>query len=113
MEKYVEKTCKTHGLTTYVLEGRGYYRCKACRQESVANHRIQIRIKSINYLGGKCIICGYEKCTAALQFHHRNPEEKKFNINNSTCNKAWKTIKEEIDKCDLLCANCHMELHFG
>ena len=45
MEKYVEKTCKTHGLTTYVLEVRGYYRCKACRQESVANHRIQIRIK--------------------------------------------------------------------
>jgi hypothetical protein len=113
MEKFIEKICKNHGLTTYVLESRGYYRCRQCRQDHVAKNRIKTRIKAIDLLGGKCIICGYDKCNAALQFHHRDPSLKKFNINNYTCSKAWKTIKEETKKCDLLCANCHMELHFG
>jgi len=59
-----------------------------------------------------CAICGYDKCDTALEFHHVNPQDKKFTcgvdgfiIHNS------KDFKEELNKCILLCANCHKELH--
>jgi hypothetical protein len=68
------------------------------------------KIKSINYLGGKCITCG-EKNLFKLTFHHRNPQEKEFSY--STYREyRWSKLKEELDKCDILCQNCHRELHY-
>lgn len=61
--------------------------------------------------GGCCVRCGYNRCTAALEFHHREPAEKKFNVNTMTVCKAWKSVLAEAEKCDLLCANCHREVH--
>lgn len=55
--------------------------------------------------------CGYNKCEAALQFHHRNPEEKSFGIAAKGEARSWVKTVKELDKCDLLCANCHAELH--
>jgi hypothetical protein len=69
------------------------------------------KIKAVEYKGGKCEICGYNKCIAALSFHHRNPNEKDFQISKTT--KSWIKIKDEIDKCMLLCSNCHSELHYS
>lgn len=63
-------------------------------------------------MGGKCQICGYDKCYQALEFHHINPEEKEFTISYNQ-NKSWKTMSKEIKKCTLLCSNCHRELHAG
>jgi|SRR5210317_2276533 hypothetical protein len=64
--------------------------------------------------GGCCKHCGYKKSLAALSFHHRNPEEKSFNLDlRSLSNRKWESILLELDKCDLLCANCHMEEHYG
>lgn len=82
--------------------------CNTCRQ-----HYRQLKLKNmaIDYLGGKCKICGYNKCIASLEFHHRNPEEKLFTIS-TNLNKSWDNIVEELDKCDLLCSNCHRELHY-
>ena len=61
--------------------------------------------------GCRCKKCGYNRCTAALEFHHRNPKRKLFNVNMSTMTKGWKRILAEVKKCDLLCANCHRETH--
>lgn len=62
--------------------------------------------------GGKCEMCGYNKNIAALEFHHRNPEEKEFEIDmRHFSNTSLEKLKEEISKCTLLCANCHRELH--
>ena len=62
--------------------------------------------------GGKCEKCGYNKNLSALEFHHRNPEEKKFQIDMRRCsNTNLETLKEELDKCELLCSNCHHEYH--
>ena len=62
--------------------------------------------------GGKCEKCSYDKNIAALQFHHRNPEDKSFTLDARTIEcKSDEEVIEEFNKCDLLCANCHMELH--
>lgn len=58
-----------------------------------------------------CAICGYNKCENALDFHHVNSEEKKFQINSITMSFSNKRIMEELNKCILLCANCHREIH--
>ena len=65
----------------------------------------------LNY-GGKCEKCGYNKNIAALEFHHRNPEEKDFQIDmRHFSNNNLKKLRDELDKCILVCANCHRELH--
>jgi len=50
-----------------------------------------------------CDLCGYNKCGAALDFHHRDPKEKEHRV--------WVPSSEEAEKCDLLCSNCHHEVH--
>ena len=71
---------------------------------------IRIKKKAIDYKGGHCSRCCYDKYYGALQFHHRNPEEKDVNWTKLRL-RSWDKITEELDKCDLLCANCHAEVH--
>ena len=68
---------------------------------------------SIYYKGGQCQLCGYEKCLQALEFHHLESSCKDFGISDKGYTRSWKKIKEELDKCILLCANCHREVHSG
>lgn len=67
------------------------------------------KLKAIEYKGGKCVICGYNKSVRALQFHHVDPSQKDFGISGST--KSFEKLKPELDKCVLVCANCHAEIH--
>ena len=70
------------------------------------------KIKLVLINGGECMNCGYSKNLAALAFHHRDPKDKLFEINsNSFVNRKWTDVWDESKKCDLLCHNCHMELH--
>ena len=73
--------------------------------------RKDLKIQAIEYKGGKCEICGYNKCVEALEFHHLDPNEKEFGISKTGNTYSWEKIKNEIDKCSLLCANCHREVH--
>ena len=66
----------------------------------------------VNALGGKCCICGYDKCLSALEFHHTDPNEKDFTIGNNT-HIAFEKALKEAKKCILVCANCHREIHAG
>jgi hypothetical protein len=83
-------------------------------------HRIKMRYKTqgrkkelIDLKGGKCIKCGYNKCDRALTFHHRVPSEKRFGLDITNIMRYPKNeVLIELDKCDLLCSNCHTELHF-
>lgn len=68
---------------------------------------------AVEYMGGKCVLCGYSKCIAALDFHHRNPEEKEFNFKWNAQKSRLSKIVNELDKCILLCANCHREVHYN
>jgi endogenous inhibitor of DNA gyrase (YacG/DUF329 family) len=71
------------------------------------------RSKLIQMKGGKCEICGYHKNHAALCFHHLDESQKSFGIDLRRCsNCSWEKLVSEDSKCQLLCHNCHMELHF-
>ena len=79
--------------------------------KSVINWRKRTKEKLVEYLGGKCVCCGYNKCHRALQFHHKDPSKKDFQISGTT--KSFSRLKEEADKCILVCSNCHAEIHDG
>ena len=79
--------------------------------KAVSKRRKAIRIKAIEYKGGCCKICGYQKCTDALEFHHLDPKKKDFSISSKGYARSWVRVKEEIEKCILICANCHREIH--
>lgn len=79
--------------------------------EAVAKRRKKIRLKAIEHLGGKCIKCGYKKYPEVLEFHHRDPSKKDFNVSSKGHCRSWQRVEKEIEKCDLLCANCHREVH--
>lgn len=81
------------------------------RSERVARCRRNLKAKAVEYLGGKCLMCGYARCIDALEFHHRDPEAKDFAISSKGIYRSFDRVKVELDKCDLLCANCHREVH--
>jgi hypothetical protein len=62
--------------------------------------------------GGKCQCCSYNKNLSALSFHHREPKHKLFELDGrAMASKSQKELLEEADKCDLVCMNCHQEIH--
>lgn len=70
-----------------------------------------IRLKEL--AGGVCIRCGYGKNYSCLDFHHRDPSQKKFNLMAAGMSvRKWDECVEESGKCDLLCRNCHSDLHW-
>lgn len=77
----------------------------------LSNSRRILKEKLVEYKGGKCEICGYDKCITALEFHHLDPNEKEFTIGHNGVLSLEK-CKKEADKCILVCANCHRELHY-
>lgn len=85
---------------------------KARNSQRVTDHRRNTKKKLIEYKGGKCEICGYNKdCPSVYHFHHRDPLEKEFGISGKGNTKKLESLKREADKCQLLCSNCHAEVH--
>jgi hypothetical protein len=73
--------------------------------------RRELRQQAVDYLGGKCEICGYTGFPSAFDFHHLDPRIKDFNISDRLA--SLEVLKEELDKCALLCCRCHREVHEG
>jgi transposase-like protein len=79
------------------------------RQKRISKER---KLQLIEMSGGACSKCGYKKNYAALTFHHLDPTNKTFTVDSrKLSNTNWNSILEEWKKCELLCANCHFELH--
>ncbi|MEK9185264.1 MAG: hypothetical protein AAB863_00670 [Patescibacteria group bacterium] len=101
----------------YTKKKRVEKRTYADRREymvmAVSRRRKKLREMARDYKGGKCMVCDYNRCQRALSFHHLNPQEKDFDLSSRGLTRSWERIKKEIDKCVLLCANCHMEVHDG
>lgn len=98
------KKCNKDYIYDRVKNRRGI--CGSCQ---VTLYRKRVKIKLVAYKGGKCQICNYNKCIEALQFHHKDPNKKEFQISGMSL--GFERLKIEVDKCDLVCANCHIELH--
>lgn len=96
-----------------------YSYCKDCSVKRIReNHTIPYKEFAVEYKGGKCEKCGYSKCLSALEFHHKDPSEKDFSISQMISwkgytSKSKELMKKELDKCALLCSNCHREVHSG
>ena len=80
---------------------------------AVAKRRRKIKLLSVKYKGGKCQICGYDKYVGALDLHHIDSDQKSFGIGDKGYTRSWERTKEELDKCILVCANCHREVEAG
>jgi 5-methylcytosine-specific restriction endonuclease McrA len=81
--------------------------------KAVAKRRRKIKALSIEYKGGKCQSCGYNKYAGALELHHLDATKKSFGISDKGYTRSWDKVKAELDKCILLCANCHREVSAG
>ena len=92
-------------------EKRRYADRAAYMVKAVDKRRKLIRKMSVDYKGVRCEICGYRKCNSALEFHHRDSIAKDFGISAKGYTRSWEKVKAELDKCTIVCANCHRELH--
>ncbi len=97
---YISKNGDVHGW------------CKSCNNKTTYEKQLARKTECVKYKGGKCIVCGYHKYIGSLDFHHLDPSEKEFNIAQLRSYSLSK-LKKELDKCVLLCKNCHSEVHHG
>jgi transposase len=111
--KVIELVCPQHGPTTFIRKADGGFRCRQCRSEAVVKRRRHVKAVLIEEAGGRCLLCGYDRSPAALQFHHVEPGAKAFAIAHRGVTRSLAAARAEARKCVLLCANCHAEVEVG
>jgi transposase len=107
------RICPIHGQSEFALEGRGYYRCKRCRSDRITQHRRRLKLQLVAEAGGSCRLCGYDRCIAALEFHHLEPVNKRHAISGRGMTLSMQAVRAEAAKCVLICSNCHAEIENG
>lgn len=105
----VMKPCRTHGFIRFYKNGK-YWSCSQCMKESSHYRRISKMAELKRIAGNKCRVCGYDRCSSALHFHHLDPATKVDCVSRLLSNKTFDLAKIEAEKCILLCANCHAEV---
>ena len=85
--------------------------CKSCANKYRTKQFVDTKLKLVEIKGGKCKCCGFDGHYSALEFHHLDPSKKEFNL--SVTNNGWNKLLKEVDKCILLCSNCHRMVHAG
>lgn len=114
--KEENRNCNKHGLTLhrlYLSNGRERWRCLKCQTEATQKRIDKVKYIAVAYKGNKCQCCGYDKYIGALEFHHVDPSQKDFSIASKGYTHSWDKVRQEIEKCVLVCANCHREIHAG
>jgi transposase len=113
-DRVAQIVCKRHGLTRHVsIRSERRLRCSKCRVEAVERRRRKVKEILIAEAGGECVICGYSRHPAALQFHHLDPATKSFGLGVRGITRSLAKLRVEAGKCALLCANCHAEVEVG
>lgn len=106
-----DKKCKECNTTKFGdFYEKHHNLCKKCCSQNTINKGRLMKQRAVDYKGGCCELCGYNKCIASLEFHHVDPSEKDSDARNFRYWK-WERVVTEIDKCILVCANCHREIH--
>ncbi len=91
--------------------GRHSSYCRACTHAECLDRQIKFKRRAMEYKGGKCVRCGFEGPDVCFDFHHRDRAKKRWGISVMK-RKCWETAKEELDKCDLVCSNCHRIIEY-
>lgn len=106
-----DRVCKSCGRAyVYDLRFKQGHKLDRCNSCVINDRRFALKVRAVEYKGGSCENCGYDKCLRALTFHHKDPSQKDWQISGNHCRK-WESIKQELDKCVMLCSNCHAEVH--
>jgi len=108
-----EGECARHGRTAFVVRDGGRAACLRCRSERVVARRRRLKEILVAEAGGTCLICGYERCIGALEFHHLDPAQKRFGLGMCGLTRSLDVLRQEAQKCVLLCSNCHVEVEAG
>lgn len=90
-------------------QGKRHRWCRFCVNSYQRENRREIKQEIVDFKGGRCSRCGYNTCLEALELHHPDPGHKDLTV--SALRKRLVKIQNEIEKCVLLCANCHRETH--
>jgi transposase-like protein len=110
----VMRQCQRHGWVAFVRTGaEGHYRCSRCNAEAVSNRRRRVKEILVAESGGRCAACGFSAYVGALQFHHRDPASKSFEVSRQGVTRSLDRLRQEARKCVLLCANCHAMAEAG
>ena len=110
MTAYTCRTCGAEGELNFYKNAK--YQCKSCWNTRTAKSG-KDKLKQLrDERGGCCERCGYDRCDAALQWHHLDPTQKEFSIGKRR-GLDIEQLRAETSKCRLLCANCHFEVHSG
>ena len=98
----------------YKKSGKNYLLsyCRDCFNYNAHERSKKIKCQCIEYKGGGCSICGYNRCIQALEFHHLESELKEKHVSGMK-SRSFERIKIELDKCLLVCCLCHREIHAG
>lgn len=121
--EFYRRSGTRHGLQPWCRQcssdvGKKYYADhRAERRYSVKYARRRTKIvgrkeAAVAYKGGCCTRCGYDRYVGALEFHHLDPMEKEWQLGSRLPNGRWESLKAELDKCVLVCSNCHKEIHY-
>jgi predicted HNH restriction endonuclease len=100
-------------MSTARKDSRTYADRREYLKHAVAKRRRVLKIRAIQIMGAKCRICDYDKHQGVLDFHHVDPQLKSFGISSGGFSRSWASIQKEIQKCVLVCANCHREIELG
>jgi transposase len=105
--------CQAHGESEHVVRDDARPRCARCAAEAVTRWRRRAKQVLVDEAGGRCTCCGYDRCLAALTFHHVDPSTKRFAVGGRGLARSMAVLREEAAKCVLLCARCHAEVEAG
>src|SRR5688572_9613673 len=95
------------------IETRTYADRREYIKAAVIKRRRKLKTQAVMLMGGQCMLCGYDHHQGVLDFHHVNPETKLFAIGSDGNTRSWDRITTELQKCILVCANCHREIELG
>lgn len=109
----MDKICEWHICDKKVNSGRKFCSRSCGSKFAVDRRRKELKKLAVEYKGGKCYICGYNLFVSALDFHHLSCFKKEFGLSTNGVTKSWDKVKQEIEKCILLCCRCHREVHEG
>ena len=110
-----ERQCNRHGLVKHKLLSGGAGRkkrwaCIPCLRKRQLKAKLNKKLRLVKEAGGACVLCGYDECYASLEFHHLDPSAKEIQISVAIGRKGIEACRKEVEKCILVCSNCHGEI---